>query len=287
YFPGAIFARNVFAGGGSSTNWPVDNFFPAGLDAVGFVDRTGGDYRLSATSPYKNAGTHRKDPGADIDALNLATVCVVGGACAPPPDVTPPTVSITAPTAGATVAGNVTVSASASDNVGVAGVQFKLDGANLGAEVSVPPYTVVWPTTLVPNGTHRLAAMAHDAAGNTRTASLTVTVTPTETFTFTDDPLTTQTTLVRAVHILELRAALDSVRVARGLPAFGWTDPTPTPGSTLTKALHLTELRTALNEAYQAAGRVPPTYTDPTVVAGVTVIKTFHLNELRAAVRAL
>ncbi len=383
YFPGAIFARNVFAGGGSSTNWPVDNFFPAGLDAVGFVDRTGGDYRLSATSPYKNAGTDGKDPGADIDALNLATVCVVGGACAPPPDVTPPTVSITAPTAGATVAGNVTVSASASDNVGVAGVQFKLDGANLGAEVSVPPYTVVWPTTLVPNGTHRLAAMAHDAAGNaatsalvtvtvsnldstpptvtitsptsdpsyttsatsltlagtasdnvgvtqvtwenvrggggtasgttswvasgvvlqpgtnaltvrardaagnTRTASLTVTVTPTETFTFTDDPLTTQTTLVRAVHILELRAALDSVRVARGLPAFGWTDPTPTPGSTLTKALHLTELRTALNEAYQAAGRVPPTYTDPTVVAGVTVIKTFHLNELRAAVRAL
>src|SRR5213595_1111325 len=123
-----------------------------GLDAVGFVDRTGGDYRLSATSPYKNAGTDGKDPGADIDALNLATVCVVGGACAPPPDVTPPTVSITAPTAGATVAGNVTVSASASDNAGVAGVQFKLDGANLGAEVSVPPYTVVWPTTLVPNG---------------------------------------------------------------------------------------------------------------------------------------
>src|SRR5438876_6257837 len=46
-------------------------------------------------------------------------------------DVTPPTVSITAPTTGATVSGSaVMVSASASDNVGVAGVQFKMDGVN-------------------------------------------------------------------------------------------------------------------------------------------------------------
>src|SRR2546425_8968119 len=56
-----------------------------------------------------------------------------------PPDTTPPTVSITAPAASATVAGTVTVSASATDNVGVVGVQFKLDGANVGAEVTSPP----------------------------------------------------------------------------------------------------------------------------------------------------
>ena len=34
----------------------------------------------------------------------------------------------------------VTVSATAADNVGVAGVQFKLDGANLGAEDTTSPY---------------------------------------------------------------------------------------------------------------------------------------------------
>ena len=45
-----------------------------------------------------------------------------------------PTVSVTAPTRGASVSGTVPVSATASDNVGVVGVQFKLDGANLGAE---------------------------------------------------------------------------------------------------------------------------------------------------------
>ena len=49
------------------------------------------------------------------------------------PDVTAPTVSLTAPAANATIAGTVTVSASASDNVGVASVQFLLDGTNLGS----------------------------------------------------------------------------------------------------------------------------------------------------------
>ena len=44
-------------------------------------------------------------------------------------DTTPPTVSLTAPAAGATVTGTVTVSANAADNVGVAGVRFLLDGA--------------------------------------------------------------------------------------------------------------------------------------------------------------
>jgi len=44
-------------------------------------------------------------------------------------DTSPPTVSLTAPANGATVSGSsVTVTANATDNVGVGGVQFKLDG---------------------------------------------------------------------------------------------------------------------------------------------------------------
>src|SRR3989475_7796371 len=97
-------------------------------------------------------------------------------------DVTPPTVSITAPTTGATVSGSaVMVSASASDNVGVAGVQFKMDGVNLGAEVTLAPYSVSWNTTLATSGTHSLTAVARDAAGNTATSaavSMTVDNTP-------------------------------------------------------------------------------------------------------------
>ena len=45
------------------------------------------------------------------------------------PDTTAPTVSLTGPAEGATVSGTVTLSANASDNVGVAGVQFKVDGS--------------------------------------------------------------------------------------------------------------------------------------------------------------
>src|SRR5437870_1681530 len=86
-------------------------------------------------------------------------------------DTTPPMVSMTAPAAGSTVAGTVTVSASATDNVGVVGVQFKLDGANLGTEVTAAPYTTSWNTTLAAIGVHTLTAVARDAAGNTATAA--------------------------------------------------------------------------------------------------------------------
>jgi hypothetical protein len=83
---------------------------------------------------------------------------------------------MTAPASGATVSGSVAISADASDNVGVAGVQFRLDGVNLGAEVTSVPYTFSWNSTGVANGTHTLAAIARDAAGNT-TTSVAVTVT--------------------------------------------------------------------------------------------------------------
>ena len=86
-------------------------------------------------------------------------------------DTTPPTVALTAPLTGTTVSGTVTVSASATDNVGVAGVQFKLDGTNLGAEVTAPPYAVTWNTTTTAAGAHTLTAAARDAAGNIGTSA--------------------------------------------------------------------------------------------------------------------
>jgi hypothetical protein len=86
-------------------------------------------------------------------------------------DTTPPTVSITAPTLGATVSGTITVSANASDTVGVAGVQFKVDGANLGAEDTSSPYSVSLNTTTLANGSHTLTAVARDTANNTATSA--------------------------------------------------------------------------------------------------------------------
>jgi len=93
------------------------------------------------------------------------------------PDTQSPAVNLTSPAHGSTVSGSVAVSANASDNVGVAGVQFKLDGNNLGAEDVTAPYNVPWGTTQVSNGAHTITAVARDAAGNTTTAAgVTVTV---------------------------------------------------------------------------------------------------------------
>jgi hypothetical protein len=97
---------------------------------------------------------------------------------APPvSDTTPPSVSMTAPANGATVVGSVTVSANATDAVGVAGVRFRLDGNDLGSEDTAAPYSIAWNTTGVANGSHVLTAVARDAAGNSATAAaVTVTV---------------------------------------------------------------------------------------------------------------
>lgn len=104
---------------------------------------------------------------------------------------------------------------------------------------------------------------------------------------FTDDPIVVGTTVIRVLHILELRSRIDAVRVARGLAAFTWTDPTLTPGSAIVKAQHILDLRSALAEAYVAAAVTPPTYTDAVLTGGDTVVRAVHLAELRAAVVAI
>ncbi len=78
---------------------------------------------------------------------------------------------------GASVNGIIQVSANAIDNVAVAGVQFLLDGANLGAEDTTAAYSLSWDTTTVSNGTYVLTARARDTSGNVATsAPVTVTV---------------------------------------------------------------------------------------------------------------
>jgi hypothetical protein len=47
----------------------------------------------------------------------------------------------------------------------VAGVQFKLDGVDLGAEDTSAPYEISWDTTTTYNGSHVLTAVARDAVG--------------------------------------------------------------------------------------------------------------------------
>jgi len=202
-------------------------------------------------------------------------------------DATPPIVRITSPTSNpalTTGAASLTLSGIASDNVGVTQVTWLNSRGGSGTATG----TTNWATGAIAlvRGQNVLQVTARDAANNASTATLTVTVNPAS-FAFTDDPLAAQSTVVKAVHITELRVDIDSARLARGLAGFSWTDPTITPGITMVKAVHVAELRAALRQAYQAVGRAAPTYTDPTLTAGAQTVSARHLIEVRAALQAL
>jgi poly(hydroxyalkanoate) depolymerase family esterase len=92
-----------------------------------------------------------------------------------PGDRTPPTVSLTAPTQGQTVMGMVAVTATATDDVGVASVELVVDGETLES-FQAGPFTAMWNTSVLANGAHTVRAVATDAAGNEGVAEVTVTV---------------------------------------------------------------------------------------------------------------
>ncbi len=108
------------------------------------------------------------------NSANSANVTVTV-ANAPPADTTPPAVSITSP-GGGNVSGSVSISANASDNVGVSRVDFYVNGVLLASDPSAP-YQATWDSTKVANGAATLRATAFDAAGNSaNSANVTVTV---------------------------------------------------------------------------------------------------------------
>ncbi len=147
------------------------------LDGVVRADDTAAPYSIPWDTTSVANGAHTLTAVARDAAGNRTTSSPVSVTVsnAPPADTTPPSVTITAPADGATVSGTVNVTANASDNVGVIGVQFLLDGV-LGADDTTAPYSISWDTTATVNGSHVLTAIARDAAGNTRTASVSVIV---------------------------------------------------------------------------------------------------------------
>jgi hypothetical protein len=131
-------------------------------------------YAISWNTASASNGSHTLSAVARDAAGNRGTASVTVTVFN---DTVRPAVTMTSPSPGATVSGTVSVSANASDNTGVAGVQFVLDGANLAVEERSAPYEISWDTTTAPNGTHTLSAVARDASGNRSTsAGVTVTV---------------------------------------------------------------------------------------------------------------
>lgn len=115
--------------------------------------------------PVVNAGR----AASEADAL--------GDPATPPPADAVPTVAITSPAADAVVSGTVTISGSATDDVGVSDVEVFVDGTSLGpATISEGTWSVAWNTTAVTDGSHTLVATATDTTGQTADATRSVTV---------------------------------------------------------------------------------------------------------------
>lgn len=88
-------------------------------------------------------------------------------------DNTPPSISFTAPSAGAAVSGTVNITVSATDNVKVTSVSYSVDGIVFGTS-TVAPFGLSWNSSSEAAGSHTITAKAIDAAGNSAVASVTV-----------------------------------------------------------------------------------------------------------------
>ena len=103
--------------------------------------------------------------------ITYTTTTSGGGSTTPAADVTGPTVALTSPGASSSITGPVSVTASASDASGVAGITFKVDGNTVGAEDTTAPYTMTWDSSTTANGQHQITAIARDTANNVSTSS--------------------------------------------------------------------------------------------------------------------
>jgi len=103
---------------------------------------------------------------------------------------------------------------------------------------------------------------------------------------FIDPTLLPGVTVVKRVHLTELRDRIDAQRARFGLAPFAWTDGA-LGAPVMIKAVHVAEMRTALGQAYAAHGLTLPSYVDSALTPGTVAVKVIHIQELRNAVVSL
>jgi len=133
------------------TSLGVDNTAPYGIT---WTPTTTGAHTLTARAT--------DNQGDSTTSTAIAVTVIPAGV-----DGTPPTVQLTSPTDGTTdLSGSQTLTASATDNVGVVGVTFQVDGVTLSEDLSAPYSALLPATSPYTTGVHVIRARARDAAGN-------------------------------------------------------------------------------------------------------------------------
>jgi hypothetical protein len=121
---------------------------------------------------------------------------------------------------------------------------------------------------------YRVRAVISGGTSSSSTPDLATTVI------FTDSPLSTGV-VVKAIHLGQLRTAVNAVRALAALSPAGFTD-SASPGVPI-RAVHFSELRTALDAARTSLGMAPGSYTDPSLAG--QIIRAVHVQELRSGVQ--
>jgi hypothetical protein len=146
--------------------------------------------------------------------------------------------------------------------------------------LSPNPTTASFPDTSVTSGTAYLYRVR--AVDSNGTPSAYSNLDLATAVSFTDEPLTSNVTIIKGQHLTELRQAVNAVRSLAGLTASSWTDPSPQGVSI--KRVHIMELRSGLDQALTTLGLNAEMYTDPTLPTGSSV-KAIHFEELRQRVK--
>jgi subtilisin family serine protease len=158
--------------GGSYGSWSGTSFsspISAGLAAL-IMSANPSLTNQQAVDIIKNnvddLGASGFDPSYGWGRINVYRSLLGAVNSAPQPDITPPVTSITYPADGSTISGSITVSVSATDNVGVAKVELYINNL-LHASDNAESYNFYWDTNSEPDGIYYLEAIAYDNTVNT------------------------------------------------------------------------------------------------------------------------
>jgi hypothetical protein len=150
---------------GSDSNTAGTYFQPSAINLLSFAGQ-------AIQIVFKSVNGSISPTTFRIDDVSLPVTTPGSGS-----DTTPPTASITAPANNATVSNSVTITAAASDNVGVVKMELYIDGTLTTSNTNSTSLSFAWNTNPVANGSHSLVVKAYDAANNVGTSpTITVTV---------------------------------------------------------------------------------------------------------------
>jgi len=143
---------------------------------IGSEDTTS-PYSVPFDSTLVSNGIHTIYAIARDSSNNYATSTATVTVSNIVPDNTAPVVSIVTPVNNSLVSGSsVLFTASASDNISLAGVRFMIDGLSLGSEDTSSPYTISFNSSSYADGNHTLSAIARDSSNNFATSSIVINI---------------------------------------------------------------------------------------------------------------